>query len=249
MSYHPQTAFGEREDELRLTFSLSDWLRECWRICDAERLRWFLREAETFCHKHFGGTVTTQTEREEVKSFILASDDNVRTAMAVVEAWPETMNEVVGRYLAMLHNRVQNGLRSINGLQIDSGFGRRGHWDGIRIFKVGWSDVGGKFAGVWLTNDGAANGWSVGVHFVLGDNDDGDFGKRLRRCPDLHGNDHLRDWHWYRYLDEHKDWRPLLAGLHRETQEPGELTDYFSRQLIETAKAAVPIIDKVRKRR
>ncbi len=243
MSYHPQTAADECEDDLRLPFSLSDWLRECWRICDAERLRWFLREVEAFCHKQFGGTVTTQTEREEVKSFILASEDNVRTAMTVVEAWPETVNEVAGRYLAVLRNRVEDGLRSIDGLQIESQSHSEKQWGGVLVSREAWSK-GNDSAGVWLVSEKGFRGWSVGVFLDFGDGDARDrLGESLRRCPDLRGSDQFGGWHWYRYLDKHGDWRPLLAGLHREMQEPGELTDYFSRELIETAKTAVPIID------
>ena len=84
MSFCPRDETGEYDESfpLRLPFSLSDWLRECRHICDAERLRWFLSEVETFCHKTFGGIVTTTSERKEVRDFILASDDNVLTALS-----------------------------------------------------------------------------------------------------------------------------------------------------------------------
>ena len=50
---------GELDDtfnDLRLPFSLADWLADCRRGCDVDRLRWFLREAETFCQRRYGGT-------------------------------------------------------------------------------------------------------------------------------------------------------------------------------------------------
>ena len=49
---------GELDDtfnDLRLSFSLADWLADCRRGCDVDRLRWFLREAEIFFHS-MGGT-------------------------------------------------------------------------------------------------------------------------------------------------------------------------------------------------
>lgn len=241
MSYRPQTVAGEREDDLRLPFSLSDWLRECRRICDAERLRWFLHEVETFCHKQFGGTVTTQTEREEVKSFILASEDNVRTAMAVVEAWPETMNEVVGRYLAALRDRIENELGLIEDLRIKSKFGSQ-EWEGIRASKSAWSNDDGEFATIWFTHDKMAKGWAINVYCELGEKDTKRLRKRLRRVPGKELDD---KYVWYRYLDKYGDWSPLLPRLHRETEVPGELTEYFSRELTETVKATVPIIDQI----
>ena len=49
MPYH-RAEDGAEDDEFgpfRTGFGLADWLRECREHCDVERLRWFLREAET----------------------------------------------------------------------------------------------------------------------------------------------------------------------------------------------------------
>ncbi len=35
--------------------SLADWLRECRKNCDVDRLRWFLRDAETYCQRIANG--------------------------------------------------------------------------------------------------------------------------------------------------------------------------------------------------
>lgn len=75
MSFCPRPTDDEGGDSFRLClpFSLSEWLQECRQICDAERLRWFLGEFETFCRMEFGGNVTTMREHKEVNDFILAS--------------------------------------------------------------------------------------------------------------------------------------------------------------------------------
>ena len=94
---------------------------------------------------------------------------------------------------------------------------------------------------VCLRPEGDANQWYVGVGLEAGTGDT-DSAKALQ--------ERLRErtspsWPWYRYLEEHGDWRPLLARLHKETQEPAELTAHFSSQFVETAERAIPIIDEV----
>lgn len=248
MSYcRPASEQVGEQFRLRLPFSLTDWLRECWRSCDAERLRWFLRETETFCHKTFGGTVTTTSERKEVRDFILASDDNVRTAIAVAETWPETRNEVVRRFLKALRERTADDLRAIEDLRIDSDFARRGRNDGVWVYRTTWPTDGGMPPLVRLLHDGGVSNWYVGVDLELS-NCAADVGERLKerlRLAMPPGGESTPGWPWYRYLDEHKDWAPLVARLHMETGNGGELMNYFSHSLVEVAEVAVPVIDEV----
>ena len=249
LSYCSPAPEGEGDpSRLRLPFSLTDWLRESRRSCDAERLCWFLRETESFCHKTFGGTVTTTSERKEVRDFILASDDNVRTAIAVAEVWLETRNDVVRRFLRGLRTRVADELRAFGDLQIDSDLASRGRKDGIWVSRTAWSTGGGASPIVRLSPDSGVADWYVGVS-IEPDGSDDDVGERLQQR--LHrdmppGGRSSAGWPWFRYLEEHRDWAPLLARLHAETGNAGELTDYFSRYLVETAEQAVPIIDAVR---
>lgn len=248
MSYcEPASEEAGEHLRLRLPFSLTDWLRECRRSCDPERLRWFLRETETFCHKTFGGTVTTTSERKEVRDFILASDDNVRTAIVVAEAWTETRDDVVRRFLKALRERIADDLRVIEDLRIDSDFARRGRNDGVWLFRTAWSTSEGYAPLVRLLHDGGASNWYVGVD-LKSSNCDADAGERLQAR--LHralqpGGHSSAGWPWYRYLEEHKDWAPLVARLHVETGNAGELMNYFNRRLVEVAEVAVPVIDEV----
>ena len=255
MSFCPRDETGEYEESLpaRLPFSLSDWLRECRQICDAERLRWFLGEVETFCHKTFGGIVTTMSERKEVRDFILASDDNVLTAIAVIEAWPETRDEVVKRFLEVLRDRICRDLSSIEDLRTGSGFsGHQGPKNGVWAFRKAWSEAGGAVPLVSLRHESDANDWFIGVGLDFGSGDadaEESLRERLRERlgadTALRGTTVSRRWPWYRYLEEHGDWRPLLARLHKESRAPGNLAAYFTSQFVETAERAIPIIDEV----
>ena len=255
MSFCPRDGTGVNDDSLplRLSFSLSDWLRECRQICDAERLRWFLGEVETFCHKTFGGIVTTTSERKEVRDFILASDDNVLTAIAVVEAWPETRNEVVKRFLEALRDRIASDLGSIEDLRTGCGLSNQsGPKNGVWAFRKAWTETGGAVPLVSLRHERDANDWFVGVGLDSGTSDAGveeylreRLRERLGADTALRGTTDSRSWPWYRYLEEHRDWRPLLAHLHKEAQDPGDLTECFSRQFVEAAERAILIVDDV----
>ena len=227
---------------LRLPFSLTDWLRECRRSCDVERLRWFLR-GRSFCHKTFGGTVTTTSEQKAVRDFILASDDNVRTAIAVAEVWLETRNDVVRRFLRALRERIADDLRAIGDVRIDSDFNRKGRKDGILVFRTAWSADSGPPPFVRLSPSNGVSDWYAGVSMESGGSGVA-IGERLQAAMPPDGRSSA-GWPWYRYLEEHGDWAPLVARLHEETGNAGELTDYFSRRLIEVAEMAVPIIDEV----
>ena len=67
------------EDELsdfRLNHSLAEWLGECRKNCDVERLRWFLRDAETFCQRTFGGqSMATDIEADAIRDFVMSDQD------------------------------------------------------------------------------------------------------------------------------------------------------------------------------
>lgn len=169
----------------------------------------------------------------------------MRTAIAVVEAWPETRDEVVRRFLKVLRDRVADDLREFANLRIEAGYGRKGERDGIWIFGTTWRTDTGALPTIWLSHDGGANNWFVGVLHEAG-NGDTDTGERLKES--LHRampGARSRSWLWYRYLEGHKDWAPLLSRLHEESRNGGDLVDDLDRELVTMAKVAVPIIDGV----
>ena len=71
MPYHHRAEDAWGDDFERTGFGLADWLRECRACCGVERLRWFLREAETYCEKEFGGCTMRMGEHDIVKDFVL----------------------------------------------------------------------------------------------------------------------------------------------------------------------------------
>ena len=50
--------------------SLADWFGTCCKLSDAERLRWFLREAQLYCQHHFGDSTMTDTEARYIREYL-----------------------------------------------------------------------------------------------------------------------------------------------------------------------------------
>ena len=251
MSFCPRPSDDEDGDNLRLClpFSLSEWLQECRQICEAGRLRWFLGEVEKFCHKEFGGTVTTTSEHKEVSDFILASDGNLFAALAVVEVWPKVLESVVGRFLEVLRQRIGAELGSFENLVTKSDF-RRNPKNGVWAFRRTWYGKAAAVPIVSLSHERDAKDWFLGVSLDSGTGEAADslrecLRKRLSMQSELRGS-YATNWPWYRFLeDDYRDWQRLLVQLHRESQEPGDLTAWFGEQFVETAKLTIPIIDEV----
>ena len=150
--------------------ALTGWLAQCAQVFHVDRLRWFLRDAEAFCHKRFGGTMTTPSEQEEVRQFVLESDDNVRTALAVFDSWPRIRNEVVARFLEALRGLVLEELRGAVGnaddLRVESSFAGSSRNDGVWAYRAAWWASGDTRPYVWLAHDSAdPRSWYLGVGF------------------------------------------------------------------------------------
>ena len=93
---------------VRTPTSFAGWLAECRRRCEVDRLRWFLRDAEVFCERTFGGnTMVGDSERNAVREFVLSDPEKLRTALAVYESWPDIRDNVCERFLTRLCQRVR----------------------------------------------------------------------------------------------------------------------------------------------
>ena len=42
--------------------SVENWLRECWKECEAERVRWFLKDLLAYIQRHFDYRTPSDTE-------------------------------------------------------------------------------------------------------------------------------------------------------------------------------------------
>ena len=235
LSYCPRPT----DESWQLDFALTDWLRECGLSCEVNRLRWFLRDVERFCHTHFGGRMTTDAEHKEVRAFILESEENARTAVAVATALASTRAEVVAGFFDALCERVSDRLEQDNR---DEWVVRpRNDGRGLGSKRDGWKGE------IQLYQEFPRDGsWAkpptcwVGVLFEAGDGQD-----ELARALVGHLGEEKRDrnYPWFVDLDEPNDWATLFVQMNAERREPGSLIDDFADRFVEVAKAASEIID------
>ncbi len=117
MPYYRNRSHEEVEDELndfRLSHSLADWLGESRKNCDVERLRWFLRDAETFCQRKFGGqTMTTCSETKAVvEKYVLLDKDKWKIAGEIYESLPAIRNRVCQEFLGQVRSAIEQKARA-----------------------------------------------------------------------------------------------------------------------------------------
>ena len=257
MPYTPVADTGDIAD-LRVEPPLMSWFARCAQVCEVDRLRWFLRDAEAFCHKRFGGTTTMPSEIDEVRSFVLESDDNMRTAIAVYEAWPQVRNEVVARFLTKVKDRIAGELTKPENLGQDLRFGSafdgKSTGDGLWLYRESWRMPDSNARPyVWLAHDGREpNSWYWSVQLqprVSGSPAEQNLRSRLKglesRIPGK-AVGHSQNWPWFRYVeDDFADWSPLAFRMHAGGIDAERFMDRLGRQFVQLATTAVPIIDEV----
>ena len=250
--------WGDDFDEYRIDYSLADWLADCRKSCDIDRLRWFLREAETFCERQFGGSNVTDTETSTIKEFVLSDERNWKTALMLSESLPTIVKDVKAKVCRDAVRLVYSGEEWVE-LADDERWWCGGSWQdetGNSYFEMRrerWLDQDVKHISIRLeAYEGEGDNWFIGVRWDQDATDTTEeeqdlrhrISKRLEQLELSYG-DH-DSWLCGTYFDEYADWDPLIPALFRECQEgTGSITSYFIRKFVEFAKNAIPIIDGV----
>lgn len=256
--------------DFRTRFSLADWFAACRTQCHADRLRWFLRDAEAFCRQQFGGhSMATDSDTKAIHDYLSSNPNQLETAQAVWDVWPKLKVEVCGGFLehlrAEVDRRVQ-GQRSGTGpgLRVECRYGGEKGWSNfLWLYRDGWppweKNVKGHppiegCTGVVLQSRGPGpNRWKWGVLHPLDKNKMTASDKerrealedRLRRDLDPGGS--LNWWPYVRQVsDEMTRWDSLLPDLYREWKDGhGPITDYYVDGMMALATNAIPVIDEV----
>ena len=95
--------------------SLADWFQECEVRANAERLRWFLSEAQSFCRQQFGVPTMINAETRFIKEHLELHPDQSSSAYAVYLAWPEYTHWVREEF------RRQLAEKAVQKLQLEHG--------------------------------------------------------------------------------------------------------------------------------
>ena len=253
--------------DYRLSASLAGWFKECRRICEVDRLRWFLRDAEVFCQREFGGpTMTIDRETKLVMDFLLSEPDkNLKIAHAVYKTWPTVREKVCRKFLNQLCRRVKEEVSTFKD-DMDVKFtyeGKRSKKFCLSLYRRRWIHYGvadsdsSEHITICLESEDTANNWYYGIWIPQSvenmKHDDKirfeGFRAKLSRC--LGSGRQGSQWPWWKYVGrrEYRNWdSQMLARLYRETHKVDDNSDkamsYFVDLLVGTAHKAIPIIDE-----
>lgn len=257
MGYSRESVADSGKDEndtdasrLLLDYSLADWFTECRRQCDVERLRNFLRDANSFCQQTFGGAAMTDTTHEQMRQF-LGDPDNMKVAMAVHSHWPDVRAGIKRRFAGRLVERVSARLREdcqLSDLQCENRV--TGHdgdrWQDISVYRHGdaWLARGHQVSIKMQAQRQGTEAWIIGIAT-------GDQLAEIRDALNASLSKALGTakassrWPWYEWVrDRWGWWNRDVADLAREQEEDGEATLYFVEQFARICSVAVPIIDE-----
>ena len=222
--------------------SLADWFGTCCTLSDAERLRWFLREAQLFCREHFRWYWNmTDTEARYVREYLHQNPKHLDAAFAVARAWHDVKHDVSRRFLEHLRDRVGERVRErfpeIAGVQdVGCVYGGDKRWSNrLRLGRT-----------IQLESDGPGpNGWYWGVR----DPNPPERREELLVALKRRGLSLQRasaGWPQYEYLPRHGHWERLVPELVQELADGGgKVTEYYVNGLLKIAEKAIPAYDEV----
>ena len=249
--------------------SLSDWFGTCSKLSDAERLRWFLREAQLYCQHHFGDSTMTDTEARYIREYLDENQRHLHAAFAVARAWPAVKHDVCRRFLEHLRDRVEEGVRKempevAGDLKVGCHYGGDRKWwsSYLCVYRSGWVrcedalDLGsdGRTAVVLTCGRGPVS-WHWGVANGRSKNKMSE--QERQRCDQLEIALKRHDlslpkgdsnWPQFQWSPRYQDWNVIVPELAKELAEGrGKITDHYVNELVKIAEKAIPAIDEVEK--
>ena len=247
--------------------SLADWFATCWQLSNAERLRWFLREAQLYCRTHFGDSTMTDTEARYIREYLDQNPRHLHAAFAVHRAWPGVREEVYRRFLEHLRDRVEERLATEmrelqEGLQIGCHYegANRSVLNVLWMARTGWMEYVNAPEGPRLSRTSilfqshgkgmASWRWGVRSPKPEGKMTKAELERRLELESRLrhHGLSLGRRSNWWPQYEvpRHEHWDPLIPELGKESADGGgKITDYYVNGLLGIARKAIPAIDEV----
>ena len=253
----------------RTDCSLTEWVANCRQRCEAEKVRFFLADLESFCQRKFGGETMGNGEADAMREWLLGNPGNLDTARRVHRAWPEIRDRVCREFLSRLSAAVRENLADMPGhdgfgdIVVSCDYEHRTYKCRLWIYREGWPrqrhenalDVGGRVC-IRLEDreNGVARFWlGIWEQPAVAGNEAGQDGFRQHLQDGLSAHDGEPRiapwWHWYMRNPQLQDcnWEHSIGVLYNENQQdangPGTLTDLFVETVSRFARAAIPCID------
>ena len=245
--------------------SLADWFGNCNAICDAERLRWFLREGQLYCRQQFGDSTMTDTEAAYIREYLKKNPEHLPAAFAVARAWPAIKHDVCRRFLEHLMERVEKGLQNafpaFDDLDIACHYGEDKKFASyLRFYRKAWvrsEDVSsaksdGRTTVMLECGGRGPTWWCWGVRVAKNKDEMTETAKKRyeevdsalkRRGLSLPKSNNL----WPQWAEtRHTNWTAVVPELVQELDKGGgKITDYYVNGLLDIANKAIPAINEV----
>lgn len=237
--------------------SLADWFGTCSVSSNAERMRWFLKEAQRFCQQHFGGSDMTDTEARYIKEHLEKNPEQVNAAYAVARAWPDFLHGVFERFLLHIAEEVRIRLADVDqDLKIKCRYKRKGWEQYLTIYRDSWAQYKGdrtdhpsemrtavhlqSYVGLSESYWGVSRASTIDQMTP----EEADRQRNLSIVLSQHGfaNSHPL---WLHYeTPKYSRWEEFVGEIAKELDHgTGEITDYYIKGLLNFVLKAVPIID------
>lgn len=253
--------------------SLEDWFASCRKLCDAERVSWFLKDAEVFCQQQFGeSTVTSNPDARFVREYLFNNASDMRAALAVHEAWPLVRAEICQRFLERLRELAEDRLKALptaigDDVQVRCHYGGEKRYSNyLWITRDSWErydNTNRRTAGctaIMLESQGrkrGPNGWCWGVRSPKPVDQmteaETKRRKQLEAALRKSGLALAESSHWWPqwgWPPRYRNWNPLVPDLHEECEAGGgPITTCYVDGLCEIAKLAIPAISGVEETR
>lgn len=267
---------GARESEswveYRESLTLTDWLSLCRQRCDADRLRWFLSEAITFCQKSFGSQLmSSDLESNSIKEYLIANPDGWQIAFNVLEVLPQIREQICRDFLQIICNQIKVRLKDDhrfkdkNSAIVDFNLRSTSPFVQLWIYSSSWKNYKNSVHGVpnstlilLRAHVLGPSDWAIGVGSpepitATSDVDDirrrDELDKELSEVFEISPKDESHSNHWWPYFDKPEDkigdWSTILSDLATNSETAKQKSDYIVNRMIDIASKSFPIIEKV----
>lgn len=218
---------------------MCQWLDECIRECQAERVRWFLRDFRDYILRNVGGRKMSVSD-DIIVAYALLNKANLELASAVGTRFDEVKRSVICKFSEALENELIRRESRIKIFQNELKSDPLGKWKGLYFGKSEWQ---GAFSiGIQAHGEGKRFYFGVvkerkhaGRIFPgLGAKLDSIFGRGEQATP---------GWDWWQYLSEYGDWgnEQILVSMYE--LERGKALDDLCSRLLCAFETAEPDID------
>lgn len=189
---------------------------------------------------------------KEVVDYVLESEENVRTANAVHDAWPNVRDGICRDFLGVLRTEVEK--LAGDDLKVGFDYSRERWVTGLWVYRESWPKHGERWHNwpnsysIALEGDRGANNLFIGVR-APSPGDEWDTNRRAVNealCSKIERARENAHWPWYKHLEEYGNWDHIVAVLYAESKSnSGKALGYLLEQFRCLIGPAVEAINQV----